>query len=70
MNEDEAFDEIAERIANAPKVVAKLHAISEAQRFIEGYGAAELGIMTLRKAFEEGYRLGWLHSITSPASLE
>jgi hypothetical protein len=54
MTEDQAF-EIA---ANAPKVAALIHAAFAAQKFIEERSAAELGIMTLRKAFEEGYRLG------------
>jgi hypothetical protein len=54
MTEDEAF-EIA---ANAPKIDALIRAAFEAQKFIEQRSAAELGIMTLRKAFEEGYRLG------------
>lgn len=63
MTEDEAFKEAADRIANAPKIVAALHAVTEAQKYVEEHTAAELGITTLRKAFEEGYRLGWLHGV-------
>jgi hypothetical protein len=59
MTEDEAFEDLAARIANAPKVVAGLHAASEAQKFVEERSAHELSIYTLRKAFEEGYRKGW-----------
>jgi hypothetical protein len=54
MTEDEAFD-IA---LNSYNVKAAIRAMAEAQRFVEEKSAAELGIMTLRKAFEEGYRLG------------
>jgi hypothetical protein len=63
MTEDEAFEEAAQRIANAPKVVAALHAVTEAQKFIEERTATELGITTLRKAFEMGYKLGWEHGV-------
>lgn len=59
ISEDEAFKELEERIANAPKVVAGLHAVTEAQRFVDERSAAELSIYTLRKAFEMGYRKGW-----------
>jgi hypothetical protein len=54
MTEDQAF-EIA---MNSHQVKSAIRAMAEAQRFIEQRSAAELGIMTLRKAFEEGYRLG------------
>jgi hypothetical protein len=54
MTEDEAF-EIA---LNSRSIKSAIRAMAEAQRFIETQSAAELGIMTLRKAFEEGYRLG------------
>ena len=59
MTEDEAFEEVEARVSNAPKVVAALHAVAEAQKFIESLPPAELGIYTLRKAFEMGYRAGY-----------
>ena len=59
ISEDEAFKELEERIANAPKIVLDLHAVSEAQKFVDDRSAAELSIYTLRKAFEVGYRRGW-----------
>jgi len=62
MTEDEAFQEVEARITNAPKVVAALHAIAEAQQFIESLAPAELGIYTLRKAFEMGYRAGYFNA--------
>ena len=63
MTEDEAFKEAAERLANAPKVVAALHAVTEAQKFVEGRSGAELGIYTLRKAFEEGFKQGYFDAL-------
>jgi len=59
MTEDDAFLELEARIANAPKIVAALHAVTEAQKFVDERSAAELSIFTLRKAFELGYRKGW-----------
>jgi hypothetical protein len=63
MTEDEAFKEAEARIANAPKVVAALHAVTEAQKFIEEHTATELGITTLRKAFEMGFRQGYYDAL-------
>ena len=59
MTEDDAFQDLEARIANAPKIVAALHAVTEAQKFVDERSAAELSIFTLRKAFELGYRKGW-----------
>jgi hypothetical protein len=58
MTEDEAFDEIEQRQRNAPKIVGALHAATRAQQFVEETGK-ELGIYTLRKAFELGYIRGY-----------
>jgi hypothetical protein len=58
MTEDEAFTELEERQRNAPKVLAALYAPDKAQQFVEETGV-ELGIYTLRKAFEVGYQRGY-----------
>lgn len=59
MTEDEEFSilEAAIRRKENENILAK--AQTEAQEFVEDYGN-ELGIMTLRKAFEIGYRLGYV----------
>ena len=58
MTEDEAFEEL-ERNARAKKEQEYLQrAQMEATKFISDY-SNELGIMTLRKAFELGYRFGY-----------
>jgi flagellar biosynthesis/type III secretory pathway protein FliH len=58
MTEDEQFKDLEDRLI-AQKVHAYLaNAATHAQQFIEEY-SAELGIMTLRKAYELGYRHGY-----------
>jgi len=59
MTEDEAFKEMEERMRNAPRVVGALHAATRAQQFVEETGQ-ELGIYTLRKAFELGFIRGYM----------
>ena len=55
MNEDEAF-----QLLDKQQQQTQLLTIAqrEAQEFIEDH-ADQLGIMTLRKAFEMGYRFGY-----------
>jgi hypothetical protein len=58
MTEDEAFEEL-ERNSRVKKEQEYLQrAQMEASKFIDDY-SHELGIMTLRKAFELGYRFGY-----------
>lgn len=58
MTEDEQFNELEERL-QAKKVQEYINnAATRAQQFVEEYGK-ELGIMTLRKAYELGYRHGY-----------
>jgi hypothetical protein len=56
--EDEAFDQIERaqkwRVEDAVRRDAQIAAI----QFIQENDVIELGIMTLRKAFETGYRAG------------
>jgi hypothetical protein len=55
MNEDEAFQLLDKQQQQVELISA---AQREAQEFIEDH-ADQLGIMTLRKAFEMGYRFGY-----------
>ena len=59
MTEEEAFETI-------PKQQEQIELMSvaqrEAQEFIEDH-ADQLGIMTLRKAFEMGYRFGYSDAV-------
>jgi hypothetical protein len=55
MNEDEAF-QLLDKQQQQVKLIST--AQREAQEFIEDH-ADQLGIMTLRKAFEMGYRFGY-----------
>lgn len=58
MTEDEAFEEM-ERASLVKKEQAYLQrAQMEAAKFVDDY-SHELSIMTLRKAFELGYRFGY-----------
>lgn len=67
MTEDEEFQLLEAKLAAARELRAikesarkeppSLRAVVAAQKFIED-NAKELGIMTLRKAFEMGYRAG------------
>lgn len=56
--EDEAFELLEEEIRRKDYQDILRRAQIEAQEFVEDH-AAELGIMTLRKAFEIGYRFGY-----------
>ena len=58
MTEDEAFAELEQRL-NAKKNIDYIQrAQIEAARFLHDH-KDELGMMTLRKAFELGYRYGY-----------
>ena len=59
MTEDEAFETIAKQ---QEQIELMSVAQREAQEFIEDH-ADQLGIMTLRKAFEMGYRFGYSDAI-------
>jgi hypothetical protein len=60
MTEDEAFQELEHRL-NAQKTAEYLQrAQIEAARFIHDH-QNELGMMTLRRAFELGFRHGYTH---------
>ena len=58
MNEDEAFELLEEDIRRKDYQDILKRAQTEAQEFVQDH-ASELGIMTLRKAFEVGYRFGY-----------
>jgi len=57
MTEDEAWDEIEAKLRRADNERCMHLAVVEAQRFIEN-SKDELGILTLRKAYEMGYKAG------------
>ena len=59
MTEDEAFETIAKQ---QEQIEIMSVAQREAQEFIEDH-ADQLGIMTLRKAFEMGYRFGYSDAV-------
>ena len=56
--EDEAFEELEQRLRNQKIERYMQRAQIEAARFIQD-NRDLLGLMTLRKAFEMGYRLGY-----------
>lgn len=58
MNEDEEFEFLEEDIRRKEYQDILKRAQTEAQEFVRDH-ASELGIMTLRKAFEIGYRFGY-----------
>ena len=58
MTEDEAWDEVEAKLRKADSNRFMNLAVVEAQRFIES-SKDELGILTLRKAYEMGYRAGY-----------
>lgn len=58
MTEDEAFEILEQDIRRKEYQDILKRAQIEAQEFIQDH-AGELGIMTLRKAFEVGYRFGY-----------
>jgi phage regulator Rha-like protein len=62
MTEDEAFDELEQRLkqqAQAKETENLTLASIAAAEFISTQTADLLAITTLRKAFEYGYRTGW-----------
>lgn len=58
MTEDEQWDELERRNRAVHETRCMQMAVVEAQRFVEN-SKHELGIMTLRKAYEMGYRAGY-----------
>ena len=56
--EDEAFEELERRIEAKKALDYRQRAVIEAEKFIRDY-KDQLGIMTLRKAVEYGYRFGF-----------
>jgi hypothetical protein len=58
MSEDEAWQELEKDIRRRECQDILKRAQVEAQEFVQDH-ASELGIMTLRKAFEVGYRFGY-----------
>ena len=56
--EDEAFEELEQRLRDQKVERYMQRATIEAARFIHD-NRDQLGILTLRKAFEMGYRLGY-----------
>jgi hypothetical protein len=58
MSEDEAFEILEQDIRRKEYQDILKRAQIEAQEFVQDH-ANELGIMTLRKAFEMGYRFGY-----------
>ena len=59
MTEDEAFETIAKQ---QEQIELMSVAQREAQEFVQDH-ADQLGIMTLRKAFEMGYRFGYSDAV-------
>jgi flagellar biosynthesis/type III secretory pathway protein FliH len=57
-DEDEAFEELEQRLRDQKVERYMQRATIEAARFIHD-NRDQLGILTLRKAFEMGYRLGY-----------
>ena len=57
--EDEAWEAIEAKQKLATAAEALQRAAYASVAFIEDSEARDLGIMTLRKAFELGYRQGW-----------
>ncbi len=58
MTEDEAWRQLEAVQRKRDDNRCMQHAVVEAQRFIEN-SKDELGIMTLRKAYEMGYKAGY-----------
>ncbi len=63
--EDEAFEELEQRLRDQKVTRYMQRAQIEAARFIQD-NRDLLGLMTLRKAFEMGYRLGYSDAIDKP----
>lgn len=62
MTEDEEFNLLEEEIRRRENIQLIKQAQQEAQEFVEDH-ADQLGIMTLRKAFEMGYRFGYSDAV-------
>lgn len=62
LTEDEAFEELEQRLKAKRTTEYLQRAGMEAIKFIEEH-QADLGIMTLRKAFELGFRYGYTASM-------
>lgn len=58
MNEDEAWAELERKQQAAKAHTLDAEAVQRAAYFIMDMNNVELGIMTLRKAYEIGYRAG------------
>lgn len=58
MTEDEAWQEIERKQQAVQADTLRREALMSAMRFIDENNVVELGIMTLRKAYEIGYRAG------------
>jgi hypothetical protein len=63
--EDQAFEELEQRLLEQKVARYMQRAQIEAARFIHD-NRDQLGILTLRKAFEMGYRLGYSDAIYKP----
>ena len=59
MTEDEAWEELERKQQQEQDRDVLRKAQAKAVKFIESNESIELGIMTLRKAFEMGYRFGY-----------
>jgi hypothetical protein len=64
MTEDEAFQDLEHRLKAQKSTEYIQRAQIEAARFIHDY-QNELGVMTLRKAYELGFRHGYTHGTDS-----
>lgn len=62
MTEDEEFNLLEEEIRRKENIQLIKQAQQEAQEFVEDH-ADQLGVMTLRKAFEMGYRFGYSDAV-------
>lgn len=58
MTEDEAFQDLDQRSKISKQVSDAMIAVTAAEQFIRSLTVSELSIMTIRKAFEVGYRQG------------
>lgn len=66
MTEDEAFEELERILTNKEnqKEIEHMHkAVHAAYKFVDGLSNHDLGIYTIRKAFELGYRTGYGEAI-------
>ena len=63
MTEDEEFERLEEEIRRKEYQDILKRAQIESINFTQAYASTELGIMTLRKAFEMGYRFGYSDAV-------